>query len=85
MPTVKFIEEVLDIKLLDFQKDYLDYLDRHPDARVVLPRGRTVTCTYDLWLMAQCLIRISERITFIDDIEEYERNEYEKLKLKYGE
>lgn len=53
MSTAEYVEEFLGIKLLDYQKAYMDYLDEHPDARVVLPRGRTVTCTYDLWLIAQ--------------------------------
>ena len=86
MKSSEFIERVLDIKLLDFQKDYLDYLDRHTDARVVLPRGRTVTCTYDLWLMSQLYLKWFD-INFFTEEENraYEREQYEKLKAKYGE
>ncbi len=57
MRTADFIEDVLDTKLLDFQKDYLDYLDRHPDAKVVLPRGRTYTTTFDLWVLSQVIMK----------------------------
>lgn len=57
MRTSDFIEEVLDIKLLDFQKNYLDYLDRHPDAKIVLPRGRTCTTTFDLWALSQVFMK----------------------------
>ena len=53
MKTTDFIEEVLDIKLFDFQKAYLDYLDRYPNTKIVLPRGITRITTFDLWVLAQ--------------------------------
>ena len=48
MSTAEFVEEFLGIKLLDHQKAYIDYLDRHPDTRITMPRGRGVITTYDL-------------------------------------
>lgn len=40
MSTVEFIEEYLGIKLFDYQKKYLDFLDKHPKVEFI-PRGRS--------------------------------------------
>jgi hypothetical protein len=39
--TSEYIENVLGIKLLDVQKDFCDYLDENPDAKIVIPRMRS--------------------------------------------
>lgn len=38
MKTSEYIENVLGLKLLNVQRDFCDYLDRHPDAKIVIPR-----------------------------------------------
>ena len=57
MKTSEFIEKVLDIKLLGFQKKYLDYMDKHPDTKIVMPRGRTCITTSDLWVLSQMAMK----------------------------
>lgn len=48
MNIIEFVEDVLGLKLLDYQKDFLTYIYKHPDAKIVYPRGRTKysTCDY---------------------------------------
>lgn len=41
MKTSEYIENVLGLKLLNVQKDFCDYLDEHPDAKIVMPRMRS--------------------------------------------
>ena len=41
MDIIEFVEDVLDLKLLDYQKDFLTYIYKHPDVKIVYPRGRT--------------------------------------------
>lgn len=55
MKTSEFVEEVLEIKLFDFQKDYMDYLDRHPDTKITIPRGRGIITGYELWMLGYAL------------------------------
>lgn len=40
MKTSEYIENVLGLELLNVQKDFCDYLDENPDAKIVIPRGR---------------------------------------------
>lgn len=41
MKTSEYIENVLGIELLNVQKDFCDYLDENPDAKIVIPRMRS--------------------------------------------
>ena len=59
MSTAEFVEEFLGIKLLDHQKAYIDYLDRHLDTRITMPRGRGVITGYELWILGW-LNRVAE-------------------------
>lgn len=47
MDIIEFMEDVLGLKLLDHQKDFLTYIYKHPDAKIVYPRGRTIRSIYD--------------------------------------
>ena len=55
MSSVELIEQVCGIKLPQYQKDYLDYLDRNPTYSITIPRSIGFTTTYELWLLASCL------------------------------
>ena len=55
MSTAEFVEKFLGIKLFDFQKDYMDYLDRNPNAKVTIPRGRGMITGYELWMLGYML------------------------------
>ena len=55
MKTSEFVEKHLGIKLLDFQKDYMDYLDKYPDTKIMIPRGRGVITGYELWMLGYAL------------------------------
>ena len=39
MSTAEFIEQVCDVKLFDVQKQYLDFLDNNPEAKIAIHRG----------------------------------------------
>ena len=41
MKTSEYIEQVMGIKLWNFQKDLCDYMDENPEARIIIPRGRS--------------------------------------------
>jgi hypothetical protein len=51
MTTAEYVEQVCEIKLTQYQKDYMDYLDEHPDTKVTIPRGRGVITGYELWIL----------------------------------
>jgi hypothetical protein len=53
MSTAEFVEECLDIKLAQHQKDYMDYLDKHPDTKITIPRGRGIITGYELWILGR--------------------------------
>ena len=53
MDTVQFIEETLDIKLLDCQKEMIRYMEEHPDYKVTIPRTRRLPN----WYMAYVIIK----------------------------
>ena len=38
MNKIQFIEEILNIKLLDYQKRIIKEIDEHPDYRFIIPR-----------------------------------------------
>lgn len=40
MDGVQFIEEVVGVKLYDYQKDMIRYVEEHPGCKVMAPRGR---------------------------------------------
>ena len=48
MDIIEFVEDVLGLKLLDYQKEFLTYIYKHPDVKIVYPRARTKysTCDY---------------------------------------
>ena len=41
MNIIDFAENVLGLKLLDYQKKLLIYADEHPDYTIPIPRGRS--------------------------------------------
>ena len=51
MSTAEFVEQLCDIKLTQYQKDYMDYLDKHPDTQITIPRGRGIITGYELWIL----------------------------------
>lgn len=53
MSTAEYVEQVCGIKLTQHQKDYMDYLDRNPDTKVTIPRGRITG--YELWMLGYAL------------------------------
>jgi len=53
MSTAEFVEQVCDIKLAQYQKDYMDYLDEHPDTKITIPRCRGVITGYELWILGR--------------------------------
>jgi hypothetical protein len=55
MSTAEFAEGYLGIELTQCQKDYMDYLDRHPDTKVTIPRGRGMITGYELWMLGYSL------------------------------
>lgn len=40
MDMIEFMENMLDIKLLDYQKEMIEYIEEHPDYKIIFPRGR---------------------------------------------
>ena len=56
MDTVQFIEDILDIKLLDYQKEMIRYIEEHPDCKVTIPRTRRIPD----WYMAYCILKTIE-------------------------
>jgi hypothetical protein len=55
MSTAEFAEGYLGIELTQCQKDYMDYLDRNPDSKVLIPRGRGRITGYELWMLGYAL------------------------------
>ena len=51
MDTIQFIEEVLDIKLLDYQKRLIKEMEEHPDYKFRIPRSRTTPSWYYAYLI----------------------------------
>lgn len=51
MSTAEYVEQVCDIKLSQYQKDYMDYLDRNHNAEITIPRCRGVITGYELWIL----------------------------------
>ena len=41
MDTIQFIEEILNIKLLDYQKRLIREIAEHPEYKIRMPRIRT--------------------------------------------
>ena len=58
MNTIQFIEEVLDIKLLDYQKRLIKEMDEHPDYKIIIPRGRTTPNWYFGYLFSKAYEKI---------------------------
>lgn len=55
MDTVQFIEDTLDIKLLDYQKKMIKYVDEHPDCKIIVPRGRTFPRWFQAYLICKAI------------------------------
>ena len=53
MDTVQFIENILDIKLLDYQKKMIEYIEEHPDCEIIFPRGRSTPS----WFLAYVICK----------------------------
>lgn len=41
MDIIEFVEDVLGLRLPYYQKDFLTYIYKHPDAKIIYPRART--------------------------------------------
>lgn len=46
MDTIQFIEEILDNKLLDYQKILIKEMKKHPEYKIRIPRSRTTPIWY---------------------------------------
>lgn len=72
MSTAEYVEQICEIKLTQSQKDYMDYLDEHPNTKVTIPRGRGVITGYELWILGW-VSRVAEvKILELGEV----RNEY---------
>lgn len=56
MDIVDFVEKVFDIKLLDYQKKYIRYIDAHPKCQIVMARSRTIPSWYMSYLITKCIL-----------------------------
>lgn len=55
---VDWIEEVFDIKLFDYQKKTIRYLDTHPDAQIQFGRGgRSIQPWYYYYSLMKCVLQ----------------------------
>ena len=41
MDAIEFVEKVSGVKLLDYQKKLIRYIEEHPDCKIVMGRWRT--------------------------------------------
>jgi len=55
MDTVRFVEDLLDIKLLDYQKKMIEYFDKHPDCTIQIPRGRSTPSWIQAYYMCKTI------------------------------
>ena len=56
MDTIQFIENILDIKLLDYQKEMITYIEEHPDCKVILlPRTRRIPNWYMAYVISKTI------------------------------
>ena len=54
MSTAEFVETILEKKLSNYQKAYMDYLDRNFDkATITIPRPSGFISAYDLWVLGR--------------------------------
>ena len=63
MDIIDFVENVLGLKLLDYQKKLLIYVDEHPDCTIPIPRGRSTPC----WIQAFIWYRLVKAMEEIKD------------------
>lgn len=61
MDTVQFIEDMLDIKLLDYQKKMIKYIDEHPDCKIIFSRGRTSPRWFQAYLICKAIREEQEK------------------------
>lgn len=55
MDIVQFIEEILDIKLLNYQKEMISYIEEHPDCKVIFPRTRRIPNWYMVYVISKAM------------------------------
>lgn len=53
MDTIQFIEEILNIKLSDYQKRLIKEMDEHPDYKIIIPKSRTTPIWYYGYLISK--------------------------------
>ena len=56
MDITDFIEKVFNIKLLDYQKKYIRYIDTHPKCQIVFARSRTTPSWYMSYLITKYIL-----------------------------
>lgn len=56
MDIVDFVEKVFDIKLLDYQKKYIRYIDTHPKCQIIMARCRTIPSWYMGYLITKYVL-----------------------------
>ena len=62
MNAVQFIENVAGIKMLDYQKKMVEYLEEHPDCKIAFPRGRRVPWWFRLYCVKGAYEAYMERL-----------------------
>lgn len=55
MDMVQFMEDTLDIKLSDYQKKMIKYVDEHPDCKIIVPRERTSPRWFQAYLICKAI------------------------------
>ena len=53
MDIVDFVEECFGIKLLEFQKEFLRHIEKHPRS-IVVPRGGRTPCYITWYILYKC-------------------------------
>lgn len=56
MDIADFIEKVFNIKLFDYQKKYIRYIDTHPKCQIVMARSKTTPPWYISYLITKCIL-----------------------------
>lgn len=60
MDTVQFIENILDIKLLDYQKEMVSYMEKHPDCKFTFPITRSTSSWYMTYAISKAMKEVYE-------------------------
>lgn len=61
MDIVDFTEKMFGIKLLDYQKEYIKYVDKYPNYQIVMSRGRTTPSWIMSDLITKCALRMDKK------------------------